>query len=236
MSFKTLESSPSLIKIISGNFQNGTVSTTLSNPFVIKVTNQTGTAASGVLVYFSSSYVPSGSYGYSLSSVSALTNSTGQASTYFTLGNKTGNYLISASVAGSTGLSVGFTAIAKSTYTVSSQNSNNEDQIDADYNSSYFISMDDGYGSSILNYSLHQNYPNPFNPSTRIEYSVPENSVVSIKIFNTLGIEIATLVNRYHNIGRYSIEWNPGNNPAGYYFYALKADKYSETRKMLYLK
>ena len=84
--------------------------------------------------------------------------------------------------------------------------------------------------------NLSQNYPNPFNPLTTIEYSVPENANVSLKIYNLLGQEIATLVNGYVFAGSYSIKWDARNEPSGIYFYNLTIDTYSETRKMILLK
>jgi hypothetical protein len=85
-------------------------------------------------------------------------------------------------------------------------------------------------------YSLEQNYPNPFNPGTRIDFTIPENSFISIKIFNSLGIEVETLLERNFSAGKYSVSWNPGNLPSGVYYYELKANKYLEMKKMLYLR
>ena len=87
---------------------------------------------------------------------------------------------------------------------------------------------------------LSQNYPNPFNPSTKIQYQVSSNALVTLKVYDVLGNEVATLVNEYKPAGTYEIEFNSSSgirHPAsGNYFYQLKAGNYSSTRKMLLLK
>jgi hypothetical protein len=83
---------------------------------------------------------------------------------------------------------------------------------------------------------LKQNYPNPFNPDTHIEYFIPENSHVSLKIFNSLGQEVETIVNSFQISGKYKINWTPGIIPAGVYYYQLKSDRYNEIKKMIFLK
>ena len=89
---------------------------------------------------------------------------------------------------------------------------------------------------SPANYLLNQNYPNPFNPDTKITYSVPRKSNVSLKIFDLLGNEIKTLVNENEPGGTYSITWNAANLPSGIYFYKLQAGSFVETKKMILLK
>lgn len=85
-------------------------------------------------------------------------------------------------------------------------------------------------------YMLFQNYPNPFNPTTIIKYSVPLQSNVSIKIYDILGKEISTLVNEEKGIGNYSVEFNSVNLSSGIYFYQMRTDNYTLTRKMLLLR
>jgi photosystem II stability/assembly factor-like uncharacterized protein len=85
-------------------------------------------------------------------------------------------------------------------------------------------------------YILHQNYPNPFNPVTSIKYVVGSFQFVSIKVYDVLGNEIATLVNEEKLAGEYEVEFNATNLPSGIYFYQLKAGDYTETRKMVLLK
>jgi uncharacterized protein (TIGR02145 family) len=87
-----------------------------------------------------------------------------------------------------------------------------------------------------ITFKLTQNYPNPFNPTTRIEYSIPENSFVELKIFDTFGREVETLVNKQQTIGTYSLQWEPKNLTSGVYFYRIRAGKYNETRKMVYIR
>jgi hypothetical protein len=90
-------------------------------------------------------------------------------------------------------------------------------------------------------YELSQNYPNPFNPSTRIEFSVPKQSRVTLKIYDVIGREIAVLMNDVRSAGRYSAEWNGRDqfgHPAasGIYFYSLSSGQYVQTKKMVLLK
>ena len=86
------------------------------------------------------------------------------------------------------------------------------------------------------NYILNQNYPNPFNPTTKITYSVPVNSNVTLKVFDPLGNEIKTLVNEEEPGGTYSVTWNAVNLPSGIYFYQLKSGNFIQTKKMILLK
>jgi hypothetical protein len=85
-------------------------------------------------------------------------------------------------------------------------------------------------------YDLSQNYPNPFNPSTTIEYSIPNDAVVSLKIFDVLGKEVATLVNEQKATGTYIVNWNASNFSSGLYFYRLNAGEFSQTKKMFLVK
>jgi len=85
-------------------------------------------------------------------------------------------------------------------------------------------------------YSLGQNYPNPFNPSTTIEFSIPSTDLVTLKIYNLLGEEIATLVNEQKAPGAYRVEWNAGGLASGLYFYTLRANTFAQTRKLMLIK
>jgi len=85
-------------------------------------------------------------------------------------------------------------------------------------------------------FELTQNYPNPFNPSTKIRYSVPQISNVTIKVFDILGNEIETLVNQENPAGTYEITWNAENLPSGVYFYQLRAGNFIEMKKMILLR
>ncbi len=111
-------------------------------------------------------------------------------------------------------------------------------------------------------FDLLQNYPNPFNPSTTIKYTILKSThpsipsregkersydrlahhllggdvLVTLKVYNILGREIATLVNQKQPSGDYKVEWNAANNPSGVYFYKLKTGNFTETKKMLLLR
>jgi hypothetical protein len=88
----------------------------------------------------------------------------------------------------------------------------------------------------ISQYMLSQNFPNPFNPSTRINYFVPQESFVSIKVYDFLGREVMTLVNETKSVGSYEIVFDASNLPSGTYFYTMIAGNYSATKKMILLK
>ena len=83
---------------------------------------------------------------------------------------------------------------------------------------------------------LYQNYPNPFNPVTDIKYAIGSNQFVQLKVYDVLGRVAATLVNEFKPAGIYQIKWNAEGLSSGIYFYQLKTDKFTETRKMLYLR
>ena len=85
-------------------------------------------------------------------------------------------------------------------------------------------------------FSLSQNYPNPFNPVTKIQFSVPQNEVVKIKVYDFLGAEIATLVNREMNSGSYEVDFNGKTLASGIYFVRMEAGKFVETKKIVLLK
>jgi hypothetical protein len=85
-------------------------------------------------------------------------------------------------------------------------------------------------------FELSQNYPNPFNPTTSIEYSVPEESHVSIKIYDLTGSEVARLVDGSKKAGRYRITLNAENLASGIYFYHMQAGAYVSVKKMSILK
>jgi photosystem II stability/assembly factor-like uncharacterized protein len=84
--------------------------------------------------------------------------------------------------------------------------------------------------------SIYQNYPNPFNPSTTIRYELPRSSRVSIKVYNTLGQEVATLVNETKPAGVYTVEFDAAGLASGMYFYRLQAGDFVQTKKLVVLK
>jgi hypothetical protein len=85
-------------------------------------------------------------------------------------------------------------------------------------------------------YALLQNYPNPFNPSTQISYSIPQKSQVTLRVFNVLGMEVATLVSGIQDAGKHAATFNAASISSGVYFYRLQAGGVSLTRKMLFVK
>ncbi len=85
-------------------------------------------------------------------------------------------------------------------------------------------------------FSLSQNYPNPFNPSTVISYQLPVDEHVTLKVFNLLGQEIATLVDEVQEAGELSVEWDASGFPSGMYYYMMKAGTYEETKKLILMK
>ena len=84
-------------------------------------------------------------------------------------------------------------------------------------------------------YSLSQNYPNPFNPSTNLEFGISNLEFVSLKIYDVLGKEVATLVNERLAPGRYNYQFSTVNYqlPSGVYFYRLTAGEFTDTKRMM---
>ena len=96
----------------------------------------------------------------------------------------------------------------------------------------------DWFGSAIApdDFVLNQNYPNPFNPSTTISFELPSESFVSLKVYNVLGKEVATLVSEKLVAGRYDVTFNGSQLTSGVYFYRLQAGKYTKINKAMLLK
>lgn len=90
--------------------------------------------------------------------------------------------------------------------------------------------------ATITDYQLEQNYPNPFNPSTTIKFSLPVSSFVTLKIFDSLGSEISTLVSEKLIAGTHKIDWDASNLTSGIYFYRLAANDFVNTKKLILLK
>ena len=85
-------------------------------------------------------------------------------------------------------------------------------------------------------YSLNQNYPNPFNPETVISYELPVSETVILKVFDILGKEIKTLVNEKQNSGVHQVSFNASGLPSGVYFYQLKTQGFTDTKRMVLIK
>jgi hypothetical protein len=83
---------------------------------------------------------------------------------------------------------------------------------------------------------LDQNYPNPFNPSTKISYSIKEEGLVTLKVYDILGKEIATLINENKPEGNYEVEFNASALPSGLYIYKIQSGSFSDVKKMLLTK
>jgi hypothetical protein len=86
------------------------------------------------------------------------------------------------------------------------------------------------------NFALLQNYPNPFNPVTVINYQLPMTSNVKLSIYDALGHEVNTLVNKSQSAGDYKVEWNASAYPSGVYFYTLEAGSFVSNKKMMLIK
>lgn len=87
-----------------------------------------------------------------------------------------------------------------------------------------------------VGFSLNQNYPNPFNPSTKIKFSIPNSSFVTLKIYDVLGKEVALVVNENLNAGVHNYNFNASGLTSGIYFYKILAGNFSETKKMILIK
>jgi PKD repeat protein len=87
-----------------------------------------------------------------------------------------------------------------------------------------------------LEYTLNQNYPNPFNPTTTLEFSIPKTEFVSLKIYNLLGQEVATLVSDKLTPGDYTYTWDASGFASGVYFFKLNSTNFSQIRKMILLR
>ena len=87
-----------------------------------------------------------------------------------------------------------------------------------------------------LTFNLEQNYPNPFNPITKIKYSIPNSSFVTLKVFDILGRELETLINEEKTAGIYEIDFDASQLSSGVYFYQIKAGEFIQTKKMILIK
>ena len=123
----------------------------------------------------------------------------------------------------------------------------NQSSISVDYQTNSTLNVDvsltpngatsvNGNSAVINGYALNQNYPNPFNPSTTISYQIQNNGVVTLKIYNAIGKEVATLVNQNQNAGKYNYTLNASKLASGIYFYKLQSGSFTSTKKMILLK
>lgn len=107
----------------------------------------------------------------------------------------------------------------------------------------YFTAMNGGYvgitqtGSEIPeNYSVSQNYPNPFNPTTKINFALPKQGLVTIKVYDLLGKEVETLVNEVKSAGKYTVDFNGSKLSSGVYFYRIQANDFVDVKRMMLVK
>jgi hypothetical protein len=85
-------------------------------------------------------------------------------------------------------------------------------------------------------FSMEQNYPNPFNPTTKIKYQIAKAGFVNLQVYDVLGNEVATLINKEMQAGSYEVEFDASILPSGIYYYTLNAGEFSQTKKMILLK
>lgn len=109
-------------------------------------------------------------------------------------------------------------------------------QIDFNGNFEYFNLNNEVNVGIPTKFELSQNYPNPFNPSTSINFDLPSDGKVSIKLFDMSGKEVAVLVNEVKTAGYYSVNFNASSLSSGVYFYNITADNFTATKKMILVK
>ncbi|WP_337866387.1 T9SS type A sorting domain-containing protein [Ignavibacterium sp.] len=97
-------------------------------------------------------------------------------------------------------------------------------------------SVDNNENQILSDFYLNQNYPNPFNPNTVISWNVPFDSYQTLKVYDVLGNEVASLVNESRTAGSYSINFNASNLSSGVYYYKLTAGNFSVTKKMILMR
>ncbi len=98
------------------------------------------------------------------------------------------------------------------------------------------VSVEEEVGEVPGSFTLLQNYPNPFNPSTTISFQVPEQCHVTLKVFDVVGREIATLVNEVEQPGTHTAQWNASRVASGVYFYRIQAGDFVASKKLLLLR
>jgi len=111
-----------------------------------------------------------------------------------------------------------------------------EDQTITDWLTNGKTAVQEEAVGSPLTFRLIQNYPNPFNPTTQISYTVPRKSNVTLKVFNVLGVEVATLFSGIQNAGEHAATFDASKLSSGVYFYRLQAGSVSITQKMVFIK
>jgi hypothetical protein len=105
-----------------------------------------------------------------------------------------------------------------------------------EYNSETTTEVDDPENPVATGFHLQQNYPNPFNPATTIKFSVQSSGPASLKVYDLLGREVATLHQGMLTAGSHEVRFNAGNLPSGMYLYTLEAGAFRQTRRLMLLK
>ena len=97
----------------------------------------------------------------------------------------------------------------------------------------YYLDKKFSNTSDLVKFKLFDNYPNPFNPTTKISWQSPVNGQQTLKVYDVLGREVATLVDEYREAGSYEVEFDATNLPSGMYIYRLQSGNYSDVKKMI---
>jgi hypothetical protein len=105
-----------------------------------------------------------------------------------------------------------------------------------EYNNEITTEVSDPAEPLVADFHLGQNFPNPFNPGTTIRFSVPASGPVTLKVYDLIGQEVATLVDGHLNAGVHQVRFNAGHLPSGMYFYTLEAGASSQTRRLMLVK
>jgi hypothetical protein len=104
------------------------------------------------------------------------------------------------------------------------------------YNTVDVITNTNPSNNIVREYKLSQNYPNPFNPITKINFAIPKSGMVSLKVYDMLGKEVAALVNEVMNNGSYSFNFNASSLSSGIYFYKISVNDFNDVKKMMLIK
>lgn len=134
----------------------------------------------------------------------------------------------------SNGTSINLPISGSGTYQMNDFQSLNRLKLFVTYNN--VVSVDETNDNLPVDFSLKQNYPNPFNPNTVIGYQLPVTGNVTLKVYDVLGSEIGTLVDEYHEAGKYKVEFDAESLSSGIYFYTLQSGSFRETRKMVLIR
>jgi len=144
-------------------------------------------------------------------------------------GGATWSVMNTAAITGITSMDLVYAGTTVTAYAVASDGS-------VIYLQTNLTGIDPNNNTIPTSYKLEQNYPNPFNPTTNIRYSLPKASNVSVKIYDMLGHEVMTVVNSYQNAGNYVETVDASRLASGVYFYTIKADNFTETKRMSLVK